>query len=351
MWLLVKKLFALWIDGLATALIQAETLFRRPQSFRLIPNTEQLTLYKIGEFGLESVWSSNSTEFDQLPQQLRIQTTGSTVEIPVPAAAIQVRRLDVLPAESLPYVEKVVSHQLETLFPWPSADTLHATTIESRTDGNLDVLVRATSRSAIAPALTAATAIGAGEILIVDDSEDANNQRHKPIIASIGSEYLERQKRAQLIARYAVIGLLGFGVCALSWSIFTGWSLTSDISSLDQEIADRRAILQRNASSAGAAQNRGLEAKRRNTPLAVVVLDKLSAILPDDTYLTDFSLETGHLRISGVTANAAALVPLLEGSGQFKDASSAAPTTRIAGGALDRFSIEAVVLPTVEGKP
>ena len=214
-----------------------------------------------------------------------------------------------------------MSHQLETLFPWPSADTLHATTIESRTDGNLDVLVRATSRSAIAPALTAATAIGAGEILIVDDSEDPNNQGHKPIIASIGSEYLERQKRAQLIARYAVIGLLRIrGMCAeLEYLHRLVRSLATFLAS-DQEIADRRAILQRNASSAGAAQNRGLEAKRRNTPLAVVVLDKLSAILPDDTYLTDFSLETGHLRISGVTANAAALVPLLEGSGQFKDA-------------------------------
>jgi hypothetical protein len=53
--------------------------------------------------------------------------------------------------------------------------------------------------------------------------------------------------------------------------------------------------------------------------------------------------------MSGVSANVAGLVPLLEGSGYFKNASFYAPTTRMAGGNTDRFSIEAaVVVPQVQ---
>jgi general secretion pathway protein L len=74
------------------------------------------------------------------------------------------------------------------------------------------------------------------------------------------------------------------------------------------------------------------------------VLDELSALLPDNTYLTDLSLEAGRLRLTGVSANAAELVPLLEGSGHFKNAAFYAPTTRIVGGTTDRFSIEALLV-------
>ena len=61
--------------------------------------------------------------------------------------------------------------------------------------------------------------------------------------------------------------------------------------------------------------------------------------------MTDLSLDAGHLRITGVSANAAELVPLLEGSGYFKNAMFYAPTAKLTGGATDRFSIEAIVVP------
>jgi general secretion pathway protein L len=171
------------------------------------------------------------------------------------------------------------------------------------------------------------------------------------ILAAVGSEKRKKKRRAELFARYSVFALLALAVCIVGWTTFAGWSFSNDVSALDQEIADRRAILKRLTAASGEGQNRGLDARKRLAPVVVVVLDELSSVLPDNTYLSDLSLDGEHLRITGVSANAAELVPILEGSGHFKNATFYAPTTRLAGGVTDRFSIEATVVSQPQGTP
>ena len=346
---MIARLFVLWIEGLAAAWVAVDSLLRRPRRFQLSANLQSLTLYSVDQSPPKLLLTIEGDRPDKVPDNVLQRTRGGIVEIIVPAAAILQRRLDVLPAESLPYLEKVILNQLEAIFPWRAADILHSTLIEKRADGNLDVSVRATARSAIATALAAAEACGASEILVIGDGEGADKAQGLSIFAAIGSEKRNRLIRAQLVARYSVLALLALAACVVSWTTFAGWSLSNDVSALDQEIADRRAILKRLTDAPGAGQNRGLDAKKRFAPIAVVVLDELSAILPDNTYLNDLSLDGENLRITGISANAAELVPLLEGSGHFKNATFFAPTTRLAGGATDRFSIEATVIPQPSG--
>ncbi len=348
---MLQRLFTQWIDGLATAWMAVEGWLHRPQRFQLMANSRPFALYSVGQSQPEVLLTIDADRVDAVPDRVLGQTRGAIVEIIVPAVAILERRLDVLPAESLPYVEKVVVNQLETIFPWRAADILHSTLIEKRTDGNLDVSVRATARSAIAPALLAAEACGAGEILVNGDGEDGDKVRGMSILAAVGSEKRKKKERAELFARYFVLALLASAACIVGWTTFAGWSLSNDVSALDQEISDRRAILKRITTASGEGQNRGLDGRKRLAPVAVVVLDELSSVLPDNTYLTDLSLDGEHLRITGVSANAADLVPILEGSGHFKNATFYAPTTRLAGGATDRFSIEATVVPQSQGAP
>jgi len=342
---MIPRLFALWVEGLASAWVAVETLFRRPRRFRLRTNSGSFTLYAVGPSASEPLLTMDDDRLDKVPEKVLEQTRGGIIEIVVPAAAILQRQLDVLPAESLPYVENVVLHQVETIFPWRASDILHSTVIGKRADGKLDVSVRATVRSAIAPALAVAEACGASEILVLGEGEDADKARGGSILAVIGSEKKNKLNRAQLIARYSVLVLLALTGCVAGWTTFAGWSLSADVAALDRDIADRRAILKRLTDATGVGQNRGLEAKKGLAPIAVVVLDELSVVLPDNTYLTDLSLEAGHLRITGISANAAELVPLLEGSGHFKNATFYAPTTRLPGGTTDRFSIEATMVP------
>src|SRR5262249_42934450 len=86
-----------------------------------------------------------------------------------------------------------------------------------------------------------------------------------------------------------------------------------------------------------------LESKKQESAIAVLVLEQLSKILPNDTYLTDLTLDAGQLKITGVSAHATDLIPILEGTGYFKNASFYAPTTRQTEG-TDHFSIQASII-------
>jgi general secretion pathway protein L len=341
---MISRIFTLWIEGLVAACTVLRAWLRPRARFQLRVNSGPLVLSSVGRSEAEPLFVFNGSQPDRVPEKVLQQTRGGVIEIVIPKDAILQHKLDGLPAESFPYVGQVVLHQLETHFPWRANDVLHSTRVEKRTGGSLDVTVWATARSAIEPALAAAQACGASEIRVVGDDDNDDNAPAATIVASVGSENQARLDRAQKVVRYAVVALLVVAAGVVGWTVFASWSLSSDVAALDLEIAERRAILKRIAESAGGGQSHGLEAKKNLAPVAVVVLDELSVLLPDTTYLTDLSLDAGHLRITGVSANAAELVPLLEGSGHFKNAVFYAPTTRLPGGAIDRFSIEATVV-------
>jgi general secretion pathway protein L len=340
---MISRLFTLWIEGLVAAFMVMRARLRARERFQLRATPGSLVLSSPGQSPSEALLAFDGSQPGNVPEKVLQQTRGAIIEIVVPKDAILQRKLDGLPAESFPYVQQVVLHQLETHFPWRANDVLHSTRVEKRTDGTLDVTVWATSRSAIAPALGAAQSCGASEIRVIGEGDGGDLAGG--IAATVGSESQRRLDRARMVVRYAVIALLVVAVGVIGWTVFASWSLSSDVAALDLEIADRRAILKRIAESVGGGQSHGLEAKKNLAPAAVVVLDELSVLLPDSTYLTELNLDTGHLRITGVSANAAELVPLLEESGYFKNAVFYAPTTRLAGGATDRFNIEATVAP------
>ncbi|MGA7328569.1 MAG: PilN domain-containing protein [Rhodomicrobium sp.] len=276
-----------------------------------------------------------------LEAELLEQTKGSQIEIVVPDTAILENQLDPLPAESRPYVDSVVRHRIETLFPWRAADTLFAADIAVGPDGRLMVNVLATPRGAVAATLDVAMACGANEVVIVSESEQ-NAKLPKVIPAFSGRDSQLRFERARSNARYAVLGLILLAFAVAGNGLLTQAGLRSDIDGLDQTIAERRAVLQLRSDRQTTLSV--LELKKRETAIAVLVLEELSKILPARTYLTDFTLDAGQLRIAGLSAHAADLIPLLEGTGHFKNATFYAPTTR-QGEGMDHFSIDTSVIP------
>ena len=79
----------------------------------------------------------------------------------------------------------------------------------------------------------------------------------------------------------------------------------------------------------------------------MILLEALSQILPDHTYVTELRLEAGKLRLTGLTRDAPSLIGLLEQSGYFTRASFFAPTTRSPTEPGERFHIEAQIKPSV----
>lgn len=68
-------------------------------------------------------------------------------------------------------------------------------------------------------------------------------------------------------------------------------------------------------------------AARAAAPIATAVLEEVTRLLPDDTWLAQFNIVSGRVEIEGSTASATNLVPLLEGSSLFAAVSFRAPLT------------------------
>lgn len=343
---MIMQVLDWWSQGLAAGLAGLAKAARRPRRFDLSAEARSWLLREAGG-GTEPV--IRLAPDGRPPADILRRTRGSVITIVVPPAAILERHLD-LPAESRPYIENIVRHQLEALFPWRAADVLHAAEVRSLGNGRVGITVRATARPAIAPAIAAATACGAREVVVADRVPADDEAGARTIPLALGSPG-DRQDHHLRIARHAIAALLLLTVGVLGWTMFTRWALTTDIAQLDEAIAERRAVLKRASDARNRAAGGGLDTRKQHGVVAVDMLEALSSVLPDDTHLTDLSLDAGRVRMTGVSARATELVPLLEGSGHFRSATFYAPMTRLPGQSLDRFSIEAAAIPRAERKP
>jgi general secretion pathway protein L len=145
------------------------------------------------------------------------------------------------------------------------------------------------------------------------------------------------------VPRLLRVGLISTGVAAaasLFLSIYLGGSLQSEQEDVQRQISQRRAALKVDAN--GMASGIGLLAKRKQTtPSSVMVLEALSHVLPDTTYVTELRIEGDKVQVVGMTQDAPSLIRLMEQSPQFTRATFFAPTTRAANESGERFHVEA----------
>ncbi len=88
-----------------------------------------------------------------------------------------------------------------------------------------------------------------------------------------------------------------------------------------------------------------IERRKQSTPSSVIVLEALSALLPDNTYATELHIEGDKVQVVGMTHDAPSLIQLLEQSPHFMQASFFAPTTKAPSDPAERFHIEAKIKP------
>lgn len=83
--------------------------------------------------------------------------------------------------------------------------------------------------------------------------------------------------------------------------------------------------------------------KRKKKPRAIEVLNEVTRVLPDTTWLNRFEISGGRVRVQGESTNASGLAARLEDSALFKVGSFDSPVTRNRNTEQERFVISATV--------
>jgi general secretion pathway protein L len=274
-----------------------------------------------------------------LPAPWSTAFKGSRVEVQLPPDHVMTRLLD-FPGRAADFLDGMIRSQVDRLTPWAAGEAVFGwSSPVAVAEDRIEVTFSATSASKVDPLVRLAGRLGAASVAIL-----------APAAGGAGAPFQVKllDKRLRSVAGPNVPRLLrvtlistGFAAAAaLFLSIYLGGSLQSEQEDIQRQISQRRAALRVDAN--GVASGIGLLAKRKQTtPSSVMVLEALSRVLPDTTYVTELRIEGDKVQVVGMTQDAPSLIRLMEQSPQFTRATFFAPTTRAANESGERFHVEA----------
>jgi general secretion pathway protein L len=285
-----------------------------------------------------------------LTEELAALLRGSQVEVVLRPQLFLFRPLQ-LPRQAGEFLAGIVRAQIDRLTPWSANEAVFGWSNPADAGAErIAVTVAATGRAAIEPYMKALATLGARSLTIFAAAPDAS-------AGDVPIRVLEHDQRRLLdigrIRRILTAVLLVAIVTAAAAGaadIIIGGGLDADRAELARKIAARRfAIRAGSENRAAALDAQGvLDRRKHATTPTVLVLEALSQILPDDTYVTELRIEADKLRVIGLTRQAPSLIRLIEQSPQFTHATFFAPTTRSPGDPGERFNIEAHIEPVFQ---
>ena len=318
------------------------TVHRRGRHI-LVERGDEFEIGRVGVRGISVVGRGRLDAFDQ-----RKLPRAKPVEVRLDGSRVLSKVLR-LPAASRTYLDPIVRHQLDRATPWAADRVVFDYTIaddEPTADGQIAVRLVATSRDVLDDAMGRLTAAGI-EADVVGTSED-------PIDRPSGVNLLQSSGSGQRALRRrrveaTLVAILAIGV---SLSVLTAWRLYAvgaTAQEIQAEMESARAGIESARAGMSLTDNRQrLIARKQDEMPLVVLVDKLSQIIPANTYLTELTIEKGEVHLVGLSSDAPALIEILEADDALSEVRFAAPTMRDEGATQDRFEIAArVTSPTV----
>jgi general secretion pathway protein L len=341
--------FRSWMSSVAASVIAIIGRIRPPRRVRLLEEADGVFKVEIGQ-GREPAGASahrvrieNGSIDAALPANLAVALQGSQVELVLQPARFLARPLE-LPKRATEFLGGIVSAQIDRLTPWSAGDSVFGWTPPTPLGNDRIMLtVVATPREHVVPYLQALVGLGAGSVVVLTVPEGGAATRVRVLEHEVPGVFAMPRIRTALAAIFVVAGLSAGG--AMVADQFIADALEAEQQELAQQIAERRASMRREGSTGGTPGQRALERRKQETPASVVVIEALSQVLPDHTYVTELRVEGDKLQVIGVTRDAPSLIRLIEQSPHFTRATFFAPTTRSAGDPGERFHIEARIKP------
>jgi general secretion pathway protein L len=340
-----RQWFEQWIAAVATAVDGVAGRFARTPHIQFEEGAD-------GVFTVSAVGSKNNralmplsfrlaqnTPQPALSEQWSAAFDGSRVEVRLQSDHVVTRLLD-FPSQAADFLDAMIRSQVDRLMPWANGDAVFGSSSPVPISGDrIEIVFSATSVTKINPLVHFVGALGAASVAVTAPAVTSSGE---PLRVTLLDRRLRGLAGAKM-PRLLRVALVSTGVAAalsLFLNIYVGGWLQSQQDGLQQRISQRRAALRTDANDA--PSRIGLLAKRKQaTPSSVMVLEAISRVLPDTTYITELRIEGDKVQVVGMTQDAPSLIRLMEQSPQFTRATFFAPTTRAANESGERFHVEA----------
>jgi general secretion pathway protein L len=348
----LKELFGEWIAAVARAVNLIAGRFMPRQQILLVEGdgntfTAKMAPVKKGVALPDvSFRLSNGRPEPSLPADWQTALRGSQFEFLLRSDRVLFRSLD-FPSRAVEFLDGMIRAQIDRLTPWTANDALFGWSPPSNiANERIQLTLAATSKNKIDPLVQLAASLGAA---FVTASVEPPPGEGAPAKLKVFEKSLQTAiGRSADVPRMLRIILLSTGLAAaasLVVMVYAGNTLDVEQQQLLHQIAERRASL-RLSQATGAGSALSLLAKRKQTtPSSVMVLEAISRVLPDSTYVTELRIEGDKVQVVGISQDAPSLVRLMEQSPQFSRATFFAPTTRAQSDPGERFHIEVHITP------
>ncbi len=292
----------------------------------------------LGELtGMVPAWmrasSPDSSSFVAIPldsvnAQMRLPSTGGELALTISTDRI-LRKLITLPLATQENLRQVLEFQIEQYTPFSPSQVYFGFLVKARSFelGQLTVELVVTPRDAIDEALKTLSELGVDvRTAFAQDMFAANTLLNLlPAALSIAPSPLKHGPNLWLAVLVVLLGL-----AAIAMPI----------------VIKREAVLQmlpwvdraKKAAETVDTMRRDLDArierhnfvlgKRENSPAVIQLLEELTRVLPDDTWVQTLDIKGKELQIQGETASSVRLIGLFEQSSVFKDASFRSSLTK-----------------------
>jgi general secretion pathway protein L len=339
----IGAILSAWTGSVAAALVAGLERVVSPRIVRLLEGDD-------GSFAVEATAKTDAvppriafSEGTLSAPNLAALFRGSRVEIVLQPKRFLLRPLE-LPARAADFLEGIVRAQIDRLTPWSASEAVFGCSapVKSGTE-SITTMIAATTRKVAMTYVQAVSGFHPTAIAVCTDISERDAGRVK-VFEQKARGHLDavRVGRALLIALGAVAlaALVSVTVAA-----YVADDLGTKEAELARHISTRRAAIRAGGDGGDRSPLAALERRKYETPAGVIVLEALSQLLPDHSYITELHLAGNKLQISGITRDAPSLIPLIEQSQHFTRATFYAPTTRTPSDPGERFHIEMRVEP------
>jgi general secretion pathway protein L len=358
-----------WIDSVATSIDSLVERYRSRRLIRLIENEDGTFTFQIANpVGNSVTWLTKRRLWrprkrgnapgmlapvgsrivdgaltESLPVDWMTALRSSRVEVVLHQRRFLFRPLE-LPRQAVDFLEGIVRAQIDRLTPWHANDAVFGWTRPVEADDRIKLSVVATARSMVSPYVSSLTALGTNSVSVATlIPTDAG-----PV--TVLTTRAQNEASAGRLRRILAVIVVASGIAALASFTLGAMvvaSLDTEFADLSHKIAARRVAMRLGDGPGANSAQRALTQRKQETPSSVLVLEALSKILPDHTYVTELHIEGDRLQLVGITRDAPSLIELIEQSAQFTRATFFAPTTQAPGDPGERFHIEARIKPEV----